>query len=306
MSIAAKIIADSVGPNQARLTTFQLRFQRFLLPQFNTHASVSKNARSSRAVPIQKLIIEAETDPAVPLCWGKRRRGMQATEELDGNEAWRSKQAWLDARDHAVASTYRLLDLGVHKQTTNRLLEPFLWVDVVATATYEGWANLFALRCHHEAQPEFQALAVTMARLYRDSEACEMPEGGWHLPYIDGEDQAGLIEFRRDPDLMSDREIELIKCSVARCARVSYTAFDGTPVPLDKDIAFHDELVAEGHWSPTAHQGSAQAKGEFHRSGNFIGFDQYRQLLPKSVHTSFDFTTLDAFGEKGYLLKEVA
>lgn len=297
MSIEAKVIAHSRGPNSAEIATIQTRMPRFLLPQFNTHRSISKNARSSRAVPVEKLILEAETNPVIPLCWGKNRRGMQATEELSKSEAWRSEAAWLDARDHAVGCAHQLLAIGAHKQIVNRLLEPFLWVDVVATAT--DWSNFFALRCDRNVQPEMQAVAVAMARALRGSEPWQLEEGWWHLPYIMLEDQAGILE---DPEL----ELNAIRCSVARCARVSYAAFDGRPVPLSKDIEFHDTLVSDGHWSPTEHQGQAQSADDRHRSGNFLGINQYRQMLPKSVHTSFDYSTLDQFGEQGYVLDEVA
>ena len=43
MSYEAKVIAHSVGPNGIPIGTFQLRMPRFILAQFNTHRSISKN-----------------------------------------------------------------------------------------------------------------------------------------------------------------------------------------------------------------------------------------------------------------------
>jgi thymidylate synthase ThyX len=297
MSYAAVVIADSIGPNKARLTTMQLRMPRFILAQFNTHRAISKNARSSRAVPTEKLILEVETNPVIPLCWGKNRRGMQSTESLNATDAWRSEQAWLDARDAAVAAAHRLLDVGLHKQVANRLLEPFLWVDVVATAT--EWNNYFALRCHDDAQPEHRELAVLMARAYRESApvkrpgkpSIKFPSDSWHLPYVaDSErEQRGVNT--------------LWALSVARCARVSYLAHDGNPSPTKDDLILHNKLRDAPHFSPFEHQGKCQSKGEKTRSGNFSGWTQYRQSLPKTVHTEFDFSTLDAPRRRGYVVE---
>jgi cysteinyl-tRNA synthetase len=52
----------------------------------------------------------------------------------------------------AVEQAERLLELKIHKQLANRLLEPFLWHTVIVTAT--DWSNFFALRANPEAQPE--------------------------------------------------------------------------------------------------------------------------------------------------------
>lgn len=247
----------------------------------------SKNARSSRAVPTEKLILEAETNPFIPLCWGRNRRGMQSTEDLSRTDAWRSEQAWLDARDAAVAAAHRLLDIGLHKQVANRLLEPFLWVDVVATAT--DWANYFALRCHDDAQPEHREIAVLMARAYRDStpvkrpgkQTIQFPSDAWHLPYVTTTER-------------EERGIATLQAlSAARSARVSYFAHDGTKSSAAEDINLHDKLRDAPHWSPFEHQGRCQDKGVVRRSGNFNGWDQYRQSLPKPVHTEFDFASID-------------
>ena len=312
MSIAAKVIAHSRGPNTAEISTLQVRMPRFILAQFNTHRAISKNARSSRAVPVEKLILEAETNPVIPLSWGRNRRGMQATEELNRTEAWRSEAAWLDARDHAVACAHQLLAIGAHKQIVNRLLEPFLWVDVVATAT--DWSNFFALRCDRHAQPEMQAVAVAMARALRDSEPSHLGPGMWHLPYVTADELDLLHELQEEAynaqklecvGRWFEEENRCLKLSVGRCARVSYLPFQGGEANPEADIKLHDRLEANGHWSPFEHQARSNAYHVGH-SGNFLNWTQYRQTLKKSVHTSFDYASLDTFGEQGYVLDEVA
>ena len=51
-------------------------------------------------------------------------------------------------------------EAGYHKQTVNRLAEPFMMVKGVITAT--EWDNFFYLRRHKDAQPELQELADCM------------------------------------------------------------------------------------------------------------------------------------------------
>ena len=81
--VRAEVIADSVPSFPGRrLTTFVLKFPRFILPEFNTHRMLSKNASSSRAIPVQKMIDAVIDGPAVPMFWGKNQPGMQAQVEL--------------------------------------------------------------------------------------------------------------------------------------------------------------------------------------------------------------------------------
>ena len=51
MAYHAEVLIDSVNPAGQRLTTFVLRFPRFVLSEFNTHRMFSRNASSSRAIP---------------------------------------------------------------------------------------------------------------------------------------------------------------------------------------------------------------------------------------------------------------
>jgi len=62
MTIEAKIIEDSVGPGTRRLTTFQLTYPRFIHAEFMTHRQFSRNASSSRAIPVEKQIAMIKAD----------------------------------------------------------------------------------------------------------------------------------------------------------------------------------------------------------------------------------------------------
>jgi thymidylate synthase ThyX len=83
MSATAKVIEHSVSEAGKELVTLQLRYQRFVHAEFMTHRMFSRNASSSRAIPVAKMIDQVRNDPAMPVHWGKNQAGMQAREELD-------------------------------------------------------------------------------------------------------------------------------------------------------------------------------------------------------------------------------
>jgi hypothetical protein len=204
MTITAKIIADSVSPQQVRLTTIQLRYPRFIHAEFMTHRVFSRNASSSRAIPVDRLIKDVMEDPAMPIYWGKNQKGMQAEQECDtpvqygiiprSNHigAWNeaayitNEEAWLKARDNAVGMARAFTQAGYHKQIVNRLLEPFCHINVVVTAT--EWSNFFALRDHEGAQPEIRELAQWMKEAMKRSTPHRLEPGDWHVPYLTEEE----------------------------------------------------------------------------------------------------------------------
>ena len=64
-NISATIVADSISEAGKRITTFELEFPRFILPEFNTHRLFSRNAASSRAIPVKKMIEHVENNTAI-------------------------------------------------------------------------------------------------------------------------------------------------------------------------------------------------------------------------------------------------
>ena len=87
MSYAAEILADTIAPCGVRLTTFKVTFPRFILAEFNTHRALSRNAASSRAIPVRRLLEQVEREPFIPEHWGANEPGMQATRDA---AAWPS------------------------------------------------------------------------------------------------------------------------------------------------------------------------------------------------------------------------
>lgn len=300
MTISAKIIADSVNPlGSNRLTTFELRYPRFIHAELMTHRVFSRNASSSRAIPVERLIADIIKDTAMPIHWGKNQKGMQADEEHnalvedievylgDGDfdtEYVSRETAWLIARDNAILSARKFTAAGYHKQIVNRLLEPFSHINVVVTSTeYQNW---FALRNHPDAQPEIRELARQMLECMRASKPFEMAHAEWHLPYVDAEAWDMIEE-----EFGGRGSMDIAKqVSAARCARVSYKTHDGKTPTIEADIALYERLAAgePKHASPLEHQampllGTVHAK----KQGNFNGWVQFRKFIA-GENSSYD------------------
>ena len=269
MTIKAKVIADSISEHGCRLTTMEVRFHRFILPEFNTHRAFSRNFSSSRAIPTPKLIEQVRSNPATPLHWGKNQAGMQAKVELENTDT--AKFIWENAAKSAADYATLLHNEGVHKQVVNRLIEPFLHITGIVSST--DFDHFFALRDHPDAQPEIQALARAMKEAISKSEPKLVGFVDWHLPYIRDEER-GL-----SPHLLR-------KISAARCCRVSYLKHDGTSASIEDDIALCDRLLASNpiHASPFEHQATPDTKWGsvwmyLPMHGNFQGWMQYRKLI---------------------------
>jgi thymidylate synthase ThyX len=273
--IDAKIVADSVAPSGIRLTTFVLTYPRFIHSEFMTHRVFSRNASSSRAIPVKKSIQMVRDNPAIPLAFTKNQKGMQGGEALEQEAHDQAVAVWLGARDHAVEMAHALADLEVHKQYANRILEPWAHITVVVTST--EWDNFFALRCHEMAQPEIHALADMMYGQYFLNNPMKMISGAYHLPFISEQDILDTAAENPEP---STGWAILIKRSVARCARVSYLNHDGTASTLEQDLQLYERLVGNApiHASPAEHQAMAIGDPSV-RSGNFRGWIQYRKTL---------------------------
>jgi thymidylate synthase ThyX len=226
------------------------------------------------------MIRMVEERPYVPTHWGKNQKGMQADEEIDGEHQGYARDYWLGARDAAVEQAQLLLQLGVHKQITNRLLEPFMWHTCIVSST--EWSNWDHLRANKMAHPEIKLAAELMLDTRLKNEPRPVDYGDWHLPFIEGTEplDEGSKEWA-------------CKVSVGRCARVSYLTHDGKRDP-DEDVKLCDRLLASGHMSPFEHVarpmqeedfGDPQLGLEVWRKGgsfcgNFRGWVQMRKLIP--------------------------
>jgi thymidylate synthase ThyX len=251
-SCEVAVVEHSLNQHTGKeLITFQLRYWRAIHSELMTHRVFSRNASSSRAIPVARLLDQVRNAPAGPIHWGRNQPGMQAHEQLTGSDLEHARAEWLEAARAAAHSAERMMDLGVHKQVTNRLLEPFSWISVVVTAT--EWSNWYELRDHEDAMPEIQDLAKTMRlaisnsspRVVRETKSSD--PRGWHLPYV-------LLDERR-----SHKVSELLAMSSSRCARASYLNHDKQNPKFQEDLGLYVRLVGAKpiHASPLEHQAAA-------------------------------------------------
>lgn len=267
---SAKVICDSISPDGIRLTTLEVVFPRIVLAEFNTHRVLSRNSASSRAIPVEKMVRMVMTNPYVPTVWTRNGKGMQGHGEItDPSDIGQLREYWMSARDDAVRNATTLLACGVHKQTSNRLLEPFMWHTAIVSST--EWSNFDHLRRHEAAHPDIQIAAECMHEARSTSTPTFIDYGEWHLPYV----------WATDRNLLDDEGFEegdLVKISAGRCARVSYLTHDGVRDPR-KDIDLHDvKLLAPGHMSPLEHPATPSRDTGF--IGNFRGWVQHRKMIP--------------------------
>lgn len=296
MGHSARILADSISGSGDRLTTFELTFPRYVLAEFNTHRVFARNSASSRAIPVSKRITAVDEEPFIPE-FGRNQAGMQAGEVLQDDESAQAETIWLSAKNAAVRHAEKMMELGVHKQVANRILEPFAWHTVVVTAT--AWENFFLQRSQHhtdKADPAIAVMATLAEDLYRSSEPKYLEMGQWHLPLFGASNGGSWEDFYDALNLAEElglpvNEIEK-RVSTARCARVSYMTHDGVR-DMRKDLELYEETLAKfGHWSPLEHvatpckcppywAGTQEIKP--HHQGCFKGWDQFRHEVEKQI-----------------------
>lgn len=302
--ISAKIIKDSIS-NGNRITTFEVTYPRYIHCEVLTHRAFSRNAASSRAIPIDKYIEMIGQSPAQPVEWGLNKAGMQA--EGVHSDPQKCATIWKRAAQYATAHARILQEEGLHKQIVNRLLEPFMTMKTIITTTEID--NFFWLRNDVEADPTLQALAREMVKVYEKSEPDTLKDGEWHLPYVQTcRDTSGRMLYLTELENGDLEEIDLetaIKISCSCCAQVSYRKLDDS---VEKAVAIYDKLVNSRrvHASALEHCARPIITPEFRAgfwildngvthidmngkywSGNFKSWVQYRQLIPN--HTCYDY-----------------
>ena len=324
-NITAKVVCDSVSEQGVRLTTFEIEYPRFIHGELMTHRMLSKNSSSSRAIPIQKMLEQIESNMAIPIYWGKNKSGMQAVEEVDDLSKNNAEIMWKGCFWKAKDTVSWMSDDGLHKQVPNRLTEPFQMMKVVITGT--DWDNFFNLRIHPDAQPEICMLAYKMFRAMQESSPNTLRAGEWHIPYVEiSQNQYDLDDtyyFVWDKDVSGtetdgykyEQRVtleEATKISAASCAAVSYRTESMTLEKADKifDMLINAEVI---HASPFEHLATPivfketnemcnvfeyldKVDGVTHVnkqgdlcSGNLRGWIQFRHLLPNNTTWSFDF-----------------
>lgn len=246
-----------------------------MLPEFNTHRAFSRNFQSSRAIPTMKQIKLILKDPALPVHWGSNNAGMSSNVKFGKTKSKIANGFRRFASYLAIGSAlFESKVLKVHKQWSNRNLEPFMYTKGVFTTTKEGLSNFLSLRCAPDAQPEIRELANLIYEAYRFSSPRHINVNEMHLPYVtDSERQTNDLDT-------------LIRISAAKCAAVSYR-----PDNVNVERVW-SRLGLEGnnpnvHASPAEHQATFKplSKGQGANFGD--GWVQFRKTIPSEFKKDF-------------------
>ena len=317
-AVIARVVADSISPQGKRITTFELEYPRIIHSELMTHRLFSRNAMSSRAIPIKKMIEQVYHNPAMPVKFGKNQPGMQDAGEHTNALMYEfagktyvnsAEMAWRAAGQTACIFAEAFADAGYHKQIANRLLEPFQRMKTVLTAT--DFENFWWLRVDKDADPTIFALAEAMKKAFDESDPELLYPGQWHTPYVDhlvtvGEQASEdtfeycVLDENNKPIILTLEEAKAISASC--CAQVSYRVLNNTK---DKALDIYGKLLSGNkvHASPFEHQATPMLENEValwwdgqasdgvtHMdrvgalwSGNFCGWIQHRQLVPNNV-----------------------
>lgn len=259
--IEVKLITYSESADtRKRLATFTLKIPKFIWGHIISHRTLSRNSASSRAIPAKRIRRDVLKNPFLPVYFGENKPGMQSGDALKGFRLWIAKKVWLWSRYVPVFFHYLGEKIGIHKEVVNRLIEPWLMVDIIITAT--EWSNFISLRTNEAAQPEIRYVAEQIDNLLKEQVPAKLQTGQWHFPFILEKEQTLDLDIKK-------------KISAARCARVSYSLFDGKTSNIESDLRLCKKLSSSGHWSPFEHVAEALSRED--RIGNFIGWKQYRK-----------------------------
>lgn len=288
-----EIVLDSVNAETGdRITTIRAVYPRIVHSEAVTHrilyiddshelrqmldaydadipSPLSRNAASSRAVPVNKMIQRVKDNPFVP-SFRHHRKGMDSGDPVPPETQESALVWWQHCMDTALGCARELADLGIEKGLVNRLLEPFSHIEVLITAT--EWNNFLLLRDHPAAIVEIQELARAIRQAMAESKPQTLYPGEWHLPFVTGHaDEWYTMQ------------------SAARCARVSYKSLATEQLSTyAEDMQLYDKLTASNpkHLSPTEHP--ARAESERGRRGNFVGWQSLRKVAFNGVEKGGD------------------
>lgn len=298
--IKATVVADSLNVATGdRITTVNVTFPRCVLSELVTHRllfvdtfhdleemlkaydadiphSLSKNAASSRAVPIKTMIDRLDENSFMPQ-FRTAKKGMASGEPVAESvqEIAETQVNW--AMKVMVQTAELLAALGIEKGQANRYLEPFSHIEVLLTAT--EWKNFLLLRDHEAAQVEIRELAQAIRKAIEASTPETLQPGEWHMPF-------------ESYDNAFDWESHAM-ISAARCARISYKSLATMQMAgLMENLELFKKLTAGNpkHLSPLEHP--AQAQDIRQRNGNLVGWKSLRKVM---------FPVIEAGGD----LKEV-
>lgn len=236
----------------APIITWELMYPRYIHSELMTHRMFSRNAASSRATPTHVLANQVACDPVFFDSLTTNKSGMIGGEPLSPEDAESFEIEWRGLASEVAKCAMAWKErYNLSKQIINRILEPFLPIRTIVTATDTD--NFFKLRLAPDAQPEIKSLARAMKESMEAATPKKLEEFEYHIPY--GELLQEGCETTED----------LIIRAVAACARVSVMRGDGKKTTLEEDTKFVARLLKSGHMSPFEHV--AQCEGYYMDDG---------------------------------------
>ena len=275
--IRAAVIANSVSAvSGEEIVTFLIDFPRFILAEVNTHRNFSRNGASSRAIPVAKSIEAIQNHSYMPIHFGQNKAWMTADNEVDKTTKATAKCAWDFAARNAIESAKTLNNLGIHKQVTNRVLEPFSYMRMVVTAT--EWDNFFWLRLHEDADPHINELARVMLFALQESVPTALQHGDYHVPFFGNGYWTPEIEARYGVTAQ-----QAIEHSMSCCAQTSYRKLDMSSEKTE-DIIKKLFGGSRAHSSCAEHQASPMAVPTLSAIPSEYLIADYIQVMPEATH----------------------
>lgn len=296
----ARVVAYSISEEtQERIITYELEYPRIIHSELLTHRLFSRNAASSRAIPVKTVVESVREKAAMPVRFGANQSGMQDKGEainspvavayggMGQDVSMPPEEAWQYFANVASGWAENYASAGYHKQVASRLIEPFVYMKTVVTFTGNG-NNWFGLRDHVDADPTIAELAQAMKEAEELAPMVYLNTGDWHLPYYG---ECGAFFKGEDHGLEQAKRI-----SASCCAQVSFRKLDNSSEKADKVF---ERLVESKpvHASPTEHQATPLKNGVGFRShyvthidrdgnawsGNFRNWGQMRQVIEGNV-----------------------
>lgn len=311
----AKVLADSISASGDRLTTMEITFPRFILPEFNTHRVFSRNSASSRAIPFWKQLKKIAESGYVPTKLGVNKSGMQASTYLYGEKLDDARRLIKLAQDRAVLSTVEMVlgvnglkDIlgdnyaesfgkGLSNDEYNDIIEAVRLFEarVRAGEQSEDALNLHKQHVNRYLEPFMWHKVIVTSTEWGNWDALRISEHAQpeidaiarmtayllnqNTPELLGEGEWHLPLIQDDEKHLVKDDIEKWKkISVGRCARVSYETHEGVRDP-DKDVALAVVLLEDGHMSPWEHVATPDTENTG-LGGNFKGWIQLRKTIP--------------------------
>lgn len=263
-----EILQDATNAwTKDRLVTFKINnFPKILLQEFNTHRMFSRNAASSRAIPVATVLENVTTAPYLQTPTANQK-GMQGVAIIDEDKILAAHRKSLQLLEQVTNSVTEMSEGGLHKQYVNRYLEAWMTVPVIVSST--TYDNFFYLRNAPTASPDFHKIAAKMQAMYQKNlqYSYETPVGEW--TYIFAEHM---------PSYKVDDIFDCLNIAAARAARVSYMTHNSTNIDCDKDRQLASMLKHDGHYSPFEHAAIAIPPFGFN-TRNYRGFYSYRAFL---------------------------